>query len=215
MRNELSSDPYREGRARHYKQHHQKNLRTRLTSWREQEVVRLALEAAGRPEIVLDLPCGTGRYWPVFESNGCRKLIAADISEAMLDVAAEDKPNIADFSYRQLDLFDIDLPDNSVEFISCQRFLHHVSIPEERAQVLSELRRVASGHVAISLWVDGNLQGRRYVNREIRPEPGYGRRICRRRNEVEREFLEAGFTIIDHYDVWPGIAMWRLYLLKV
>jgi hypothetical protein len=67
----------------------------------------------------------------------------------------------------------------------------------------------------VSLWVDGNLAGRRRLQKAPpEPVPGYGRRICRRRSEVEAEFAAAGFRMLRHYDVWPRLSMWRLYLLE-
>ena len=111
--------------------------------------------------------------------------------------------------------FSIALPDASVDFAACLRFYHHLSRPEDRAALLGELRRVSRRHVAISLWVDGNLSGNRRIRRPPPPVvAGYGKRICRKRDEVEAEFTSAGYRILRLYDVWPRIHMWRLYLLE-
>lgn len=111
--------------------------------------------------------------------------------------------------------FDIALPEKSVDFVACMRFYHHLARPEDRRTLLAELKRVSRRYVALSLWVDGNLQGNRRLRK---PQPpivsGYGRRRCRRRDELEAEFDVAGFQIANQYDVWPGLSMWRLYLLE-
>jgi SAM-dependent methyltransferase len=187
-----------------------------LTTWRERAVLSAALKRAGTGLTALDLPCGAGRFWPAFEDAGVTSLIAGDISEGMLEVASANR--LSETVPARLELmsaFDIDLPDNSVDFIACMRFLHHLSIAEDRLQTLSELRRVSSQYVAITLWVDGNLGAwRRSRKPPVEPRPGFGRRICRRRDDIEAEFRQAGFTIVDHFDVWPKLSMWRLYLLQ-
>lgn len=211
-----SSDHYDPNRARHYEEHHAKSLRTRLTSWRERQVLRHALRDAGHPESALDLPCGTGRFWPVFARAGVTRLVAADGSKGMLQVAEANRlgPGMP-AELLETSAFDMALPDRCVDFAACLRFYHHLSMPHDRQRLLSELRRVSRRHVAVSLWVDGNLAGNRRL-RKPPPAPvaGYGKRLCRRRSEVEGEFREAGFRIVRHYDVWPHVYMWRLYLLE-
>ncbi|MEQ8484351.1 MAG: class I SAM-dependent methyltransferase [Pseudomonadales bacterium] len=210
------SDHYAPERARHYQQHHAKNARTRLTTWRERRCLYRALRDAGSPRTALDLPCGTGRFWPAFADAGVEHLIAADGSAGMLDVAAANRLH-AGFPQQLFvtSAFDVALSDRCVEFAACLRFYHHLSMPEDRRRLLAEIGRLTSRYAAVSLWVDGNLAGRRRLQKAPpQPVPGYGRRICRRRSEVEAEFAAAGFRMLRHYDVWPRLSMWRLYLLE-
>lgn len=210
------SDHYAPERARGYQDHHAKNIRTRLTTWRERRCLYQALRDAGSPRSALDLPCGTGRFWPAFAAAGVERLIAADGSAGMLDVA---RANRLSSSYPEqlfvTSAFDAALPDGCVDFVACLRFYHHLSMPEDRRRLLAEVGRLTTRFAAVSLWVDGNLAGRRRLQKPL-PEPvsGYGRRICRRRSEVEAEFAAAGFRTLRHYDVWPRLSMWRLYLLE-
>ncbi len=213
----VGEDHYLGEGASDYLAHHRKNLRTRLTTWREQTMLRRAMDDAGSVDMVLDLPCGTGRFWPVFEAAGTSSLIAGDASEGML--------RISESAHRDLSLrvqrlhtsaFDIDVPDKSVDFIACMRFYHHLSMQNDRERVLAELKRVTRSHVAISLWVDGNLGSLRRLRRPPpTPDQGFGKRICRRAADVEPEFRASGFEIVQHYDVWPRISMWRVYLLRI
>lgn len=212
----LESDHYDPERAQHYETHHEKNLRTRLTTWRERQCLLHALRDAGGPREALDLPCGTGRFWPVFAEAGVEKLIAGDGSAGMLGVAEGNRigPNLPALLIES-SAFDMDLPDHCVDFAACLRFYHHLGRPEDREALLAELKRVSRRHAAVSLWVDGNLAGNRRMKKTPPPAvPGYGRRRCRRREEVEAEFRNAGFRIVRHYDVWPLVYMWRLYLLE-
>jgi len=211
-------DHYQQQGAENYLVHHQRTLRNRLTSRRELAGLEQALRDAGCPRSALDLPCGTGRFWPAFRRAGVETLIAGDVSDGMLAVAEGGRlgPHHPE-RLLKLSAFDVDLPDDAVDFVACMRFYHHVARPEYRLRLLGELGRVSRGPVALSLWVDGNLGGLRRMRRQRRrppdPVPGYGPRICRPRAEVEAEFAEAGFRIVRHYDVWPLLDMWRLYLL--
>jgi hypothetical protein len=75
-------------------------------------------------------------------------------------------------------------------------------------------RRVASGYFAVSLMVDGNLAGELKLRGPQPPcVPGFGKRHCRRRAEVEAEFRDWGFEVVQHFDALPGIDAWRIYLL--
>ena len=175
-----------------------------------------ALGRAGRPQVVLDLPCGTGRFWPAIAAAGAERLLAGDNSEGMLKVAGDNGlgPGFPE-QLINTSLFAIDLPDDSVDFFACMRFFHHLAHSEDRLTALAEIRRVSRRFAAISLWVDGNLGARRRRGRNPPPsERGYGKRICIPRHEIERDFAAAGFSVVDHYDVWPRLAMWRMYLIE-
>lgn len=210
------SDHYSLQRAERYHQHHRDRLRTRATSWREQQCLRRALTDAGAPGSLLDLPCGTGRFWHAAVQAGVQTLIAADGSPGMLEVASASRVNeTVPARLLETSAFAIDLPDNSVDAVACLRFYHHLAMAEDRQVLLQELKRVSRQHVILSLWVDGNYAGNRRLKKPARPAtPGYGRRICRRRDDVAAEFRSNGCRIVKHYDVWPGIYMWRFYLLE-
>jgi len=69
--------------------------------------------------------------------------------------------------------------------------------------------------VAISLWVDGNYKAFQRQKLEAqRTYKTYQNRIVLERAVVEREFVDAGFVIADHFDFLKFYAMWRLYVLK-
>ena len=212
----LSADPYAGLAADNYDHHHRSTLRNRLTSTREIAGLRQALDVLEPSFSALDLPCGAGRFWPAFQEAGASSLIAGDVSEGMLRVAQANRlTDTLPVRLEAMTAFAIDLPDDAVDFIACMRFLHHLSVAEDRQQVLAELHRVSRKYVAISLWVDGNLGSWRRSRKErVQPKAGFGRRICRSREEIETEFQEAGFVIVDYFDVWPKLSMWRLYLLR-
>ena len=211
----VSVDPYSGARAQNYHIHHSKSVRTRITTRREKYILKNLLRSVARIDRVADVPCGSGRFWPVFESLGVQTLIAGDASDNMLEVAGAHAPAIRCFDCRKLDLFDLDLPDNSVDAISCMRFLHHLSREQDRRVALHELYRTTNKYVVVSLWVDGNLQSsRRKIKTEKPVVPGFGPRRCFPREQIEGEFVDAGFRIGRSVSVWPGLSMWRFYLLE-
>ncbi len=60
----LDVDSYSGARAASYAAHHRKSVRTEVTTLRERWLLTAALRDAGGPAKALDLPFGTGRFWP-------------------------------------------------------------------------------------------------------------------------------------------------------
>ncbi|MFC3606614.1 class I SAM-dependent methyltransferase [Stutzerimonas tarimensis] len=215
------SRKYDADHARQYLEKHQHGLFRRLSHWRDLQLARRALKDAGDPGLVLDLPCGAGRFWPMLAEKRNRVILAADNSEHMLQIACAAQP--AEVVQRvqtfQTSAFAIDLPDNAVDSLFCMRLLHHVGDTLDRAQMLREFHRVTRDSMILSLWVDGNYKAwkRRRLERrrQARGEnEGYQNRFVVPRASIEREFVSAGFRIDRHYDFIPGYALWRVYLLR-
>src|SRR5688572_32770642 len=73
------SQKYDARHARRYFDKHQRGFWRRLNTWRETGMARRALAIAGNPSSVLDLPCGTGRFWKLLAEKPQRKIYAADL----------------------------------------------------------------------------------------------------------------------------------------
>ena len=190
----------------------------KLSNRREIAIAKQALKIAGNPETILDIPCGTGRFWPMLAESPQRKIYAADLSDDMLQIGLKCRPPVIT---RQINafiasIFDIPLTDNFVENIFCMRFLHHVGQPELRCQVLQELHRVARDSICISLWVDGNFKAyRRKQLEQKRQSRVVPNRFVLPRWQIEEEFRACGFRIIDCIDLIPFYSMWSIYVLRV
>jgi ubiquinone/menaquinone biosynthesis C-methylase UbiE len=215
------SGKYDSKHAQHYLDKHQATLSSRLSHWRDVSISRKALQIAGEPGLVLDLPCGAGRFWPLLASKPGRAIIGADNSADMIDVAMHSQP--ADVVSRvtplQTSAFAIDLPDNAVDSIFCIRLLHHVGDPVHRATLLREFHRVTRDTVIVSLWVDGNFKAWRRQRLEKRrssrrKSAGYQNRFVIPAGTIEAEFAAAGFDVIGSLDFLPFYAMWRTYVLR-
>jgi ubiquinone/menaquinone biosynthesis C-methylase UbiE len=215
------SRKYDHQHAQQYLQKHQDNLSRRLSHRRDEQLARKALKLAGDPGLVLDLPSGAGRFWPLLAEKPNRVIIGADNSADMLDIACKSQP--ADVVKRvqplQTSAFAIDLPDNAVDSIFCMRLLHHVGDAAHRLALLQEFQRVTRDSVIISLWVDGNFKAwkRKRAEQKRRHEngqEGYQNRFVLPVATVEAEFEQVGFRIQERLDFLPMYAMWRVYLLR-
>ncbi|EJT85006.1 type 11 methyltransferase [Pseudomonas putida S11] len=177
---------------------------------------------AGEPGLVLDLPCGAGRFWPLLAEKPNRVIIGADNSEAMIETActAQAPEVVARVRPLQTSAFAIDLPDNSVDSIFCMRLFHHIGEAAHRKTILSEFQRVSRDSVILSLWVDGNFKAWRRKKLEQRrrsrkgDQDNYQNRFVLPADTVEEEFRAAGFRIQERLDFLPFYAMWRVYVLR-
>ncbi|MCO6059962.1 methyltransferase domain-containing protein [Pseudomonas sp. MOB-449] len=215
------SDKYDRDHAEAYFRKHQAGLARRLSNWRDQQLARRALALADEPGLVLDLPCGAGRFWPLLAEKPNRVIIGADNSEQMLRVASEFQPPevVRRVRLLQTSAFSIQLPENAVDSIFCMRLMHHIGDPAHRMTLLRECRRVTRDSLILSLWVDGNYKAwrrRRLENRRQarRAAQGYQNRFVISAATAEAEFREAGFEIQEHLDFLPFYAMWRIYVLR-
>lgn len=215
------SEKYDQAHAQQYLEKHQAGLARKLSNYRDQQLARRALALADEPNLVLDLPCGAGRFWSTLAEQPNRIILAADNSADMLATAMASQPQHITEHVRtlQTSAFAIDLPDNSVDSIFCMRLLHHIQQPEHRLALLKEFYRTTRDSVIISLWVDGNYKAwRRKKLEKKRAQRGQVQKNSNRfvisQKTVEKEFTQAGFSIQTHLDFLPSYSMWRVYVLR-
>ncbi len=177
------------------------------------------MRLAGNPESVLDIPCGTGRFWSMLAESPTREIYACDLSMPMIRAAlAYRPPEITDRIHAvEGSAFDIPRDNKFVENIFCMRLLHHIGKTDERMALLSEFRRVATETVCVSLWVDGNYKSRRRrrSNKAAEAASRSWNRYVVSRGAIEQEFHDAGFAIVDYLDFLSFYSMLRIYVLKV
>lgn len=215
------SEKYDQAHAQQYLEKHQAGLARKLSNYRDQQLARRALALADEPNLVLDLPCGAGRFWSTLAEQPNRIILAADNSADMLATAMASQPQHITEHVRtlQTSAFAIDLPNNSVDSIFCMRLLHHIQQPEHRLALLKEFYRTTRDSVIISLWVDGNYKAwRRKKLEKKRAQRGQVQKNSNRfvisQKTVEKEFTQAGFSIQTHLDFLPSYSMWRVYVLR-
>lgn len=210
------SNKYDSAHAQQYFSKHQDGLMRRLSNRRDQQICRKALNIAGNPASVLDMPCGTGRFWDLLAEDPNRQLYASDFSQDMIDTALQHRHSsvVSRFNTFQASAFDLPVDDNFVESVFCIRLIHHMGASDDRVKLLKELARVTSDTVIISLWVDGNIKAwRRRRLEQKRGHHDYQNRFVINRKLFEQEVGAAGLKVKAKLDFIPGYAMWRTYVL--
>ncbi|AZF41609.1 SAM-dependent methyltransferase [Pseudomonas sp. R1-43-08] len=164
-------------------------LLQRLAAWRDARLVRHALKVAGEPGLILDLACGSGRFWPVLGEHVNRVILASDNSEEMLDHARTHHPAALLKRVKTFpgSAFSIGLSANAVDCIFCLELFRHVPSTEVRLALLREFHRVSRDTVIVSVAA---------------------------RTPVEDEFRQAGFKVLNHREFLPGSKLWCVYVLR-
>ena len=217
------SEKYDPNHARKYFEKHNSGFWRQLSTWREIGMARKALVLAGRPRSVLDLPCGTGRFWAMLTEQKDRKIFVGDNSQSMIDTGLELRPREVTSRIEksfQCSAFETGLPDNFVECVFSIRLMHHIDKSEDRIRMLKEFSRISSRTIVVSLWVDGNFRAYRHRINEAKKanKRGENRAIDRflfTRSEIESDFAAAGLGIVGHVDFIKYWDKWRTYVLSV
>jgi ubiquinone/menaquinone biosynthesis C-methylase UbiE len=188
--------------ASHYAHTH--SAATRSESWHKYlqhfaDAVRSSTIYKADPSLpVLDVGCGPGRDSLLLAQMGFN-VIAADLSEAMLDEArkcCQDQPFSERITFRRMDMRTLDLPDASCAglWVSAS-FLH---IPKrENLAVLTELARVLAAAAPLMLLVkeSDSADDERY---EAHQESGKLRFFSRYRGGELWTLLEqAGLKVLE------------------
>jgi len=164
-------------------------LLKRLAAWRDEGLVRQALKVAGEPGLILDLACGSGRFWPVLAEHVNRVILASDNSQDMLDHARTHHPAalLKRVKTFQGSAFSIGLSANAVDCIFCLELFRHVPSSDVRMALLREFHRVSRDTVIVAV---------------------------SSRTPVEDEFRQAGFKVLHQQEFLPGSKLWRVYVLR-
>lgn len=217
------SEKYDPEHARKYFEKHNAGFWRRLSTWREVGMARKALQIAGDPDSVLDLPCGTGRFWAMLTEKPGRKIYVADNSQAMIDTGMDLRPRAVTARIEkafQCSAFATGLPDNFVECVFSIRLMHHIENSADRILMLKEFARISTDTIIVSLWVDGNFRAYRHRINEARKAQTRGEarlrdRFIFPRHEIESDFAAAGLEIVGHTDFVKYWDKWRAYVLRV
>ena len=138
--------------ARNYQQHRYGSLDEAWVNRREQQLVKgLLLECQMTGSSILDVPCGYGRFTPLFTQLGITST-GADVSLDMVRLAVENSPSSSRHRWLRASIFNLPFADDSFDGALCIRLFHHRYRDAERVQMLRELARVSRGVVLISFY---------------------------------------------------------------
>jgi len=179
---------------------------------RERRIIRRHFRAAG-PEasagLILDLPCGYGRFAPLLTEIGSRPM-NADLSIEMVRRAMETsgRPGLAADAKNGL-------PFRTGTFgaVFCMRLLHHVHDPADRRAILEELGRVSAGWGVVSYYRANSLHKAQRALRRLRKKSPRKIRMIEG-NGFAAEAAAAGWTVVRDAALFRGLHAARIALLK-
>lgn len=100
--------------------------------------------------VVLDAPCGNGRFFPIFSRASQYRM--ADYSENMLEACRQLHQPGPNVELIRADIAAIPLPDQSADLCFCMRLFQHMKSDEVRSAALAELARISKRYVALSFY---------------------------------------------------------------
>ena len=107
---------------------------------------------------VLEVAAGTAAL-SITIADKVESILCSDTSEKMLALARKKvaRRNISNISFGNIDIMNIEKPDNSFDVVIAGQVLHLLSEPKKAA---AELRRVAKSMVILPMCYTKNLQGK-------------------------------------------------------
>ncbi len=140
-----------EGSAAQYAGRFERGSRARIDR-REQRALGCILRELTGCGSILDVPCGAGRFLATL-ADGDRRVIGVDVARPILAHARGRAAAQAIAAvWVQGDASRLPLCDGAVDAVFCNRLLHHILVPDERAVILRELARVARRYVIVSFF---------------------------------------------------------------
>lgn len=170
----------------------------------EEKLVGRWLRSCSPGALVLDMPCGTGRFTELVHSCGHR-LISADLSWQMVHFASRQAP--AGFHHVCCDLAAPGLKDASVDMVLLWRLFHHFRTDEDRRTALAQARRLARRYVILSYYNRHCLTywARRFVRGMLRRPPKCRGAIWT--SKLIALATEVGLRPVEIHHYRPGISI--------
>jgi len=183
---------YRALDARRYERRRYGGLRRRLKLRALERAVARALEGVSTDRPVLDVPCGTGILDRALSGRGFR-VIASDISPAMLGVARERSRRPGDTRHVLADLERPPWRRGAFAAVVCARFLMHVPAAS-RPRVLATLAALTDGPLVATVC---HAYTPKSATRALRRALGMRAKDSPRltRDALEREAAAAGLRV--------------------
>lgn len=196
----------REGYAEYYEGRYRSFLKGTLKHRMRCAVLRRAFRDVTAGSVVLDIPCGTGRFTGFLLSRGYR-VMGADIAAEMIRIAkgkAGEIPGI--LGWASADATRLPMPDKCVDSVLTMRLFHLIP-GTVRPLVYRELARVCRGQLVLCF--NSNKWALKHLGKRLRGKtPEY----LMTRRELTREIEGAGLRVerIHTKGFGPFSTLWAV-----
>lgn len=138
--------------ARDYQRNRYRSIDQAWVNWCEQRLIaRLLTRCRLAGGSLLDVPCGYGRFFPIFARLGMTAT-GVDVSQEMVQLAQQHEPLSSSAHVLCGTIFDLPFADNSFDAVLCIRLLHHHYSDADRHRIFCELTRVSCRVVLVSFY---------------------------------------------------------------
>jgi SAM-dependent methyltransferase len=175
--------------------------RRRSARWAAEAAAFERVYARINPKSVLDLPVGTGRFFPAYAKNGA-SVLGVDISNNMLAEAAGKIPPGASIRLEQADVLDLKQPSplgSGYDLIVCMRFVYWLR-PTELAIMLGKFHATAAPFLVVSTKVALDEKQRR----QRKSGDGWVRSLRRLRAHLYRSVVKRVYRESDLLDIFQA-----------
>jgi len=178
---------------------------SRVLGWvvaKAEEVAVRRLLRSCKGEIVLDVPCGTGKIMTALARRG-HQVVGLDTSAKMLAQIAGSEKELTELLVA--DIRRIPLRDSSVDVVLCNRFLHRID-PSDHRRALNEIRRVGKQYAILYFAVKGVFANCVFRLERTLDLGNRGLTFYLTRNEIRDELETLGWTLVRATSVIPFLS---------
>jgi SAM-dependent methyltransferase len=138
--------------VRRYQQRRYRSIDQAWVNRREQRIVATLLRDCHLANgLLLDVPCGYGRFVPLIAGLGLTT-VGVDVSRDMVQLAVEHYPQSCRGRWLCASIFALPFADSTFDAVLCVRLFHHRYSTAERQRLLGELARVSRRVVLLSFY---------------------------------------------------------------
>lgn len=194
------------GYAEYYEGRYKSFLKGTLKHRMRCAVLRRAFREVPAGSVVLDLPCGTGRFTGFLLSRGYR-VLGADIAPEMIRIAKEKADGIPGIlGWAAADATRVPLPDKSIDSILTMRMFHLIP-GDVRPKIYREFARVCRGQLVLCF--NCNKWAMKHLGKHLR---GRVPEHLMTRKELTAELLGGGLRVerIHTKGFGPFSTLWAV-----
>jgi ubiquinone/menaquinone biosynthesis C-methylase UbiE len=186
---------------------------------REKRCIARALAQIPPGALVLDLPCGAGRMYPLLKELGLN-VVSADSSEFMVNHARQEieelppSHNQQQDRFQVADIFQTGFANNQFDAVVCNRLFHHFPDPQIRQKALRELARICSGPIVVSFFSNVATDAWKYYYKKFIKRKSIRDRIPIFPPRFVNDIHQSGLKVEKWYFTRPLISMQWYVLLR-